>query len=110
MIKPDWRLPEYVHYPATRIHTAMRMWADSKAQPNLEVVIEYLDGSTLVTSYDPVTKEITYRHDGEIYHQQVDIAKKYLYGEEHLGASSIVKQEKSFLRKNNIPFKKVYIK
>lgn len=110
MIKPNWRLPEYAHYPATRIHTAMRMWADSKAQPALEVVIEYLDGSTLVTEYSPVTKEIAYKHDGEIYHQQVDIAKKYLYGEEHLGASSIVKQEKQFLRDNGIPFTKVFIK
>lgn len=110
MIKPNWRSPEYAHYPATRIHTDMRLWADSKSQPPLEVVIEYLDGSTLVTSYEPATKEIAYRHEGEVYFQRIDIAKKYEYNQEHLGASSIVKQEKQFLRNNNIPFKKVYIK
>ena len=110
MIKPDWRLPEYVHYPAARIHTDMRLWADSKAQPTLEVVIEYLDGSVSVTEYSPATKEIAYRHGGETYHQQIDIAKKFVYNHECLGASSIVKQEKQFLRKHAIPFKKVHIK
>ena len=110
MDKPDWRDREYADYPATRIHSAMQVWADSKAQPFLVVVIEYLDGTTLETEYSPGTKEIGYKHNGEWYYQQIDIAKKYMYNDEPLGASTIVKLEKQFLRKHSIPFKQVSIK
>ena len=105
--KPDWRLPEYKHYPSTRIHSAMKDWALKNAQPSLVVEIRFSDDSESTTVYEPASKEVSYKHEGEQYSQNVDVAGKYVYSDLKVSRSKLLELEKAFYKKHNIQVKEI---
>lgn len=110
MIKPDWRDHEYAHGPASRIHSAMKMYASDRKQPSLCVTIHYDNGDALQETYEPATTAVRYKHQGEWYEQDVDVSHKYMYKGEAISRTELVKREKAFLTNHDIPFTKITVK
>lgn len=102
--KPDWRDPMYKHYPADRIHSAMKAWAKSLAQPRLVLITKFKDGSELTEYFDPATVEVGYKHDEEWYYQTLDVKDKWKHRvDSELTLPQILKAERKFCADMNLP-------
>lgn len=97
--KPDWRLPEFKHYCADRIHSAMNAWAKSCSQPRLVLITKFKDGSELTEFFDPATVEVGYKHQNEWYYQKVDVVDKWLTRtKEEVTLKQLLKKEADFCK------------
>lgn len=110
MIKPDWRDHEYAHGPASRIHTAMKMYAEDREQPHLCVTIHFANGDESHETFAPATVPVRYKHQGEWYEQDVDVSHKYVYRGDALSRTEILKREKALLNSGNIEYTKLSTK
>lgn len=106
MKKPNWRdaqYSQYSQYPASRIHSAMKAWANEQQKPRLKVTCHFKDGTYSITYYDRATKEVCYRHDGEVYTVEVDTAKYLNVDCEPSSKAEILKEERIFAEYHNLP-------
>lgn len=106
-VKPDWRDHDYAHGPASRIHSAMKMYANDRKQPSLCVTIHYDNGATLQEIYEPATVTVRYKHQGEWYEQDVDVSHKYIYKGDVISRTELLKREKAFLNNHGIEYTRI---
>ena len=96
-----------------QVHSTMQQWAKSHQQKSLFIKTIFNDGTFLIEEFEPAQKEVFYRvkwQDNEQYSVMVDIPNKYDYQKEaSLGKSSIIKREKSFMKKHGLNFTSVEV-
>ena len=61
--------------PASQRHAEFELWAQSQARCDIRLWVKYPDGSENYFDYRPVTEEVGYMVDGELYEVAVDTSK-----------------------------------